>query len=125
MKNALTRFGLAAVATLVLSATPAVSAGQKTWYVYCEGTKQGDRLVVFSENFWQHPVTKGYAQRVSSIAKGFFEARHNVRLDGCAAVNFFDFKLAEHSRDRTAKLHRGMGDRVFYFVLPDDVLPVE
>ena len=119
MITALATAGLA----LAASASPASSSDAKTWYVYCEGNGHGDHWAVFSENFWPHPVTEGYGRQVGSAAKAFFEARHNVRLEGCAAVNFVDFSLAEYSRSRTAQLHKKMGDRVFFFPLPDDALP--
>lgn len=111
---------------LVFSASPASSAdNSKTWYVYCEGSEQGDHWAVFSENFWPHPLTEGYGRKVASAAKAFFESRHDVRLEGCAGVNFVDSSLAEFSRRRTAQLHKKMGDRVFYFPLPDEALPIE
>lgn len=116
---------LAAAFALVVSASAATSTEYKTWYVYCEGANQSEHWAVFSENFWGHPATEGYGRRVGSAAKDFFEARHDVRLEGCAAVNFVDFTLAEHSRNRTAQLHKSMGDRVFYFRLPDDALPTD
>lgn len=115
---------LAAVAAaLVISASPATSAETKTWYVYCEGNRQGDHWAVFSENFWPHPLTESYGREVGSAAKAFFESRHDVELEGCAAVNFVEPSLAQHSRSRTEQLHRRMGDRVYYFPLPSEALP--
>ncbi len=123
MKFVITSFVAAGLA-LAASASPASSADTKTWYVYCEGNSHGDHWVVFSENFWPHPMTEGYGRQVGSAAKAFFEAHHDLQLEGCAAVNFVDFSLAEYSRSRTARLHRKMGDRVFFFPLPDNALPV-
>lgn len=125
MKPAFTGLATAAAIAVASSVSPASSSDTKTWYVYCEGVDQGDHWAVFSENFWPHPITEGYGRQVGSAAKAFFEARHDVRLDGCAAVNFVDTNLAQHSRNRTAQLHRKMGDRVLYFPLPRDALPVE
>lgn len=113
-----------AAAAIALAAVPAAAAEAKTWYVYCEGADKGDHWAVFSENFWPHPLTEGYGREAGSAAKAFFEARHNVHLDGCAAVNFVDSSLAEHSRSRTAQLHKKMGDRVLYLPLPREALPV-
>ena len=124
MRVAVTTFA-AAVAALAISATPATSDDAKTWYVYCEGADQSDHWAVFSENFWGHPITEGYGRRVSSAAKDFFETRHALQLEGCAAVNFVDHTLAEHSRNRTAQLHKSMGDRIFYFQFPREALPVD
>lgn len=124
MKIAITPLAVATLA-LVVSASPSVSADTKTWYVYCEGAGQGDHWAVFSDNFWPHPATEGYGRRVGSAAKAFFEARHDVQLDGCAAVSFVEVSLAEHSRSRTAQLHKRMGDRVLYFPLPSEALPAE
>ena len=124
MKLAITSLA-AAMLAVVVSASPATSADTKTWYVYCEGNRQDDHWAVFSENFWPHPLTEGYGRRVSSAAKTFFEQRHDVKLEGCAAVSFVDFSLAEHSRSRTAQLHKSMGDRVYFFPLPSEALPAE
>jgi hypothetical protein len=115
----------AAAAVLAFSASPAAPSDTKTWYVYCEGTRQGDHWAVFSENFWPHPLTEGYGRRAGTAAKAFFESRHDLELDGCAAVNFIDASLAEHSRNRTAQLHKKMGDGVLYFPLPSEALPVD
>ena len=123
MKLAISGLAAATLAVLV-SALPATSADTKTWYVYCEGNLRDDHWAVFSENFWPHPLTEGYGRRVGSAAKAFFESRHDVQLEGCAAVNFVDFSLAEHSRSRTVQLHQSMGDRVFFFPLPREALPV-
>jgi len=125
MKPAFTGLATAAAIVLASSVSPATSSDTKTWYVYCEGADQGDHWAVFSENFWPHPMTEGYGRQVGSAAKAFFESRHDVRLEGCAAVNFVDTSLARHSRNRTAQLHEKMGDRVLYFPLPSDALPVE
>lgn len=114
---------LAAGLALAAGGLPAKASDTKTWYAYCEGNRQGDHWAVFSENLWPHPLTEGYGRDVATAAKVFFEARHNVQLDGCAGVNFVDASLAEHSRSRTAQLHRKMGDRVLYFRLPDEALP--
>ena len=123
MKFMMTIFAATGLA-LAFGASPASSADSKTWYVYCEGNNRDDHWAVFSENFWPHPLTEGYGRQVASAAKAFFEARHDVRLEGCAGVNFVDFSLAEHSRSRTAQLHKKMGDRVFFFPLPDEARPV-
>lgn len=120
--NLAATFAAAAGFALAVGASPASASDLKTWYVYCEGDRQGDHLAVFSENFWSHPLTEGYGREVSTAAEAFFESRHDVQLDGCAGVNFVDHRLAEHSRSRTAQLHQKMGDRVLYFRLPDEAL---
>lgn len=97
----------------------------KTWYVYCEGNSSQGHWAVFSENFWPHPDSADYGRRVGSAAKAFFEARHDLSLEGCAGVNFRDDSLAEHSRRLTVRLHKRMGDRVYFFPLPRDALPDE
>jgi hypothetical protein len=97
----------------------------KTWYVYCEGGSAERHWAVFSENFWPHPDIADYGRLVGSAAKAFFESRHDLQLDGCAAVNFIDASLAEHSRNRTAQLHRKMGDQVLYFPFPSNALPLD
>ncbi len=118
---------------LIVSALMAIGAGAqcaaaadaKTWYVYCEGASAEGHWAVFSENFWPHPETADYAVRVGDAAKAFFEKRHAVSLEGCAGVNFRDDSLAEHSRQTTAHLHRRMGDRVYFFPLPNEILRQE
>ncbi|HET7410875.1 MAG TPA: hypothetical protein VFJ13_11815, partial [Paracoccaceae bacterium] len=94
-----------AAVALGLGVLPAAAGDAKTWYVYCEGADRGDHWAVFSENFWPHPSTPDYGRRVGRAAKAFFEARHDVRLLGCAAVDFIDTSLARYSRNRTAHLH--------------------
>ncbi len=118
------RVGLvaAAMGVLAASAQGGAAAEAKTWYVYCEGANADGHWAVFSENFWPHPETADYGHRVGSAAKAFFEERHAVSLEGCAGVNFRDDGLAEHSRRTTAQLHRRMGDRVYFFPLPNEVL---
>jgi hypothetical protein len=118
------RAGSIAVAVVTLGASIQACAASeaKTWYVYCEGADAGDHWAVFSENFWPHPETADYGDRVGSVAKAFFERRHAVSLEGCAGVNFRDDSLAEHSRQTTAQLHRRMGDQVYFFPLPNDLL---
>ena len=96
----------------------------RTWYVYCEGANGDRHAAVFSENFWPHPETAGYARLVGRAAKAFFESRHDLALDGCAGVNFRDHLLAEHSRSLTVQLHRRMGDRIYFLLLPPEILPV-
>ena len=123
MKFLMTVFAATGIA-LVSGVSPASPADSKTWYVYCEGNDSSANWAVFSENFWPHPLTEGYGRQVASAAKAFFESRHGVRLEGCAGVSFAEFSLAEYSRSRTAKLHKKMGDRVFFFPLPDDARPV-
>lgn len=119
---------------LVVAATIALGAGvgagapaglaaeATTWYVYCEGASEDGHWAVFSENIWPHPETEDYGHRVGNAAKAFFEKRHAVALEGCAGVNFRDDGLAEHSRKTTAQLHRRLGDRVYFFPLPNEVL---
>ena len=115
----------AAFLTLFVSAQDATAAERKTWYVYCEGTSPEGHWAVFSANFWPHPESEDYGRRVGSAAKAFFEARHALALDGCAGVDFRDGALAEHSRTQTMQLHRQMGDRVYSFTLPAEILPVD
>lgn len=123
MKFAITHLAAAGFA-LAAGASPASASDTRTWYVYCEGkTRQGEHAAVISENFWSHPLTESSGRDVATAAKAFFESRHNVQLDGCAGVSFVDTRLAEHSRSRTAQLHKKMGDRVLYFRLPDEALP--
>lgn len=101
-----------------------VQANQdKTWYVYCEGYGHGMNWAVFSRNFWPHQESENYGRRVGSIAEEFFEERHDVPLTGCSGVQFFDATTARYSRDRTVKLHKKMGDRIYFFDFPDRLLP--
>jgi hypothetical protein len=116
------RAGLVVAAAVALGAPQGMAAEAKTWYVYCEGASAEGHWAVFSANFWPHPETEDYGHRVGDAAKAFFEKRHGVALDGCAGVNFRDDSLAEHSRQMTAQLHRRMGDRVYFFPLPREVL---
>jgi hypothetical protein len=119
------RVGLLAAALLVFAAggQEVRATEPKTWYVYCEGASADGHWAVFSENFWPHPETAGYARLVGSAAKAFFETRHDISLEGCAGVNFRDDSLAEHSRSLTVQLHRRMGDRIFFLRLPAEILP--
>lgn len=110
-------------ASLVAATAYANANDRKTWYVYCEGHGHGMHWAVFSENFWENPATENYGRMVGSAAEEFFEARHKVTLSGCAGVQFFDTTSARYSRDRTVKLHKKMGDEVYFFDLPNDVLP--
>ncbi len=114
-----------AAALLVFAAggQDAQATEAKTWYVYCEGASSDGHWAVFSENFWPHPETAGYARLVGSAAKAFFESRHDLSLEGCAGVNFRDDSLAEHSRSLTVQLHRKMGDRIYFLRLPAEILP--
>lgn len=116
-----------AVALVVFgaSAQPGMATEPKTWYVYCEGASAEAHWAVFSENFWPHPETADYGRRVGNAAKAFFERRHDMALEGCAGVNFRDDSLAEHSRTFTVQLHRRMGDHVYFFPLPSEILPVD
>jgi hypothetical protein len=114
----------AAMIALCASARVAMAAEHKTWYVYCEGASPDGHWAVFSENFWPHPETDDYGRLVGSAAKEFFEARHDIALEGCAGVDFRDGALAEHSRAQTLQLHRQMGDRIYFFPLPAEILPV-
>jgi hypothetical protein len=120
-------FRIKAVAASLLLLGSGAEAGNatepKTWYVYCEGASADRHWAVFSENFWPHPETADYARLVGSAAKAFFESRHDLALEGCAAVNFRDGSLAEHSRSLTVQLHRRMGDRVYLLPLPAELLP--
>ena len=95
---------------------------KKTWYVYCEGHAHGEGWAVFSRNFWESPVSENYGSRVGSAAEEFIEARHSVKVTGCSGVQFFDGISAQFSRDRTVRLHRKMGDRVYFINLPVTVL---
>lgn len=114
----------AAVLVMIGVGAPSVNAAEATtWYVYCEGASPEGHWAVFSESFWSHPETEDYGRHVGSAAKAFFETRHDVSLDGCSGVNFRTDVLAEHSRKMTALLHRNMGDRVYFFSLPTEVLP--
>ncbi len=119
------RHGAAALAVLCATVQSAMATEPNTWYVYCEGAGAADHWAVFSENFWPHPETDGYARRVGSAAKAFFETRHDLALEGCAGVNFRDDSLAEHSRSFTVQLHRRLGDRVYFFPLPSEILPAD
>jgi hypothetical protein len=116
--------GLVAAAAIALgaSAPAGLAAEATTWYVYCEGAGADGHWAVFSENIWPHPETEDYGHRVGNAAKAFFEQRHAVALEGCAGVNFRDDGLAEHSRNTTAQLHRRLGDRVYFFPLPNEIL---
>jgi hypothetical protein len=121
------RIGSIAAAIFALGAgvQACPAAETKTWYVYCEGAGSDGHWAVFSENLWPHAETADYGDRVASVAKAFFERRHDVSLEGCAGVNFRDDSLAEHSRQTTAQLHRRLGDRVYFFPLPNEVLRQE
>ncbi len=113
-------------ASLVLAAAAALPARAnepKTWYVYCDGFSHGVNYAVFSQNIWPHPETDNYGRRIGSAAEEFFEARHDVPLAGCSGVQFFDLASAKYSRKRTVRLHKKMGDRVYFFNLPLNVLP--
>ena len=117
-------FRLLMAATALLTTTAVAGAeNHKTWYVYCEGHGHGMNWAVFSQNFWERPATDDYGRRVGSAAEEFFEARHDVPLEGCSGVKFFDAASAKYSRDRTVRLHKKMGDRVYFFTLPASVLP--
>ena len=107
-------------AALLLIAAPASANERKTWYVYCEGHGHGMHWAVFSQNFWEKPESDNYGRRVGSAAEEFFEARP---LTGCSGVKFYDNTSAQYSRDRTVRLHKKMGDRVYFFNLPSEVLP--
>jgi hypothetical protein len=113
------------IALLLLSvgAQGARAAEATTWYVYCEGENVGAHWAVFSENFWPHPDSADYGRRVGDAARIYFESQHDLSIEGCAAVNFPNRSLADHSRTRTVKLHKRMGDRVYFIPLPRDVLP--
>ena len=119
------RVGLVVAAILALGASTQAGAAAeaRTWYVYCEGASAAGHWAVFSENFWPHPESADYGHLVGSAAKAFFEKRHDVSLEGCTGVNFRDDSLAEHSRKLTAQLHRRMGDKVYFFPLPNEILP--
>ena len=115
----------AALIVLGASAEGGAAAEPKTWYVYCEGASPDGHWAVFSENLWPHPATADYGRRVGSAAKAFFEARHQLALEGCSGVDFRNDSLAEHSRRLTVRLHRRMGDRVYFFPLPAEVLTAD
>ena len=119
------RLFAAALVALGAGAQPGMATEPKTWYVYCEGASPEGHWAVFSENFWPHPETADYGRRVGSAAEAFFETRHDLALEGCAGVNFRNGGLAEHSRTQTVQLHRRMGDRVYFFPLPAEVLPLD
>ncbi|MEM1161532.1 MAG: hypothetical protein AAGJ28_11405 [Pseudomonadota bacterium] len=114
---------LAAAALSGLFLSQAHASDNKTWYVYCEGHGHGMHWAVFSQNIWQDPGNDTYGRSVGSRAEEFFEAKHDVPLTGCSGVEFFDVATARYSRDRTVKLHKKMGDRVYFFNLPTTVLP--
>ena len=109
--------------TLIMLGTafPAAANDGKTWYVYCEGYAHGVNYAVFSQT-WSHPATEGYGRKIGSEAEAFYESRHSVRLSGCSGVQFFDSTSASYSRDRTVRLHKKMGDRVYFLKLPSSVL---
>jgi len=106
---------------LGLSFSKANANDSKTWYVYCEGYGHGMHWAVFSQNLWQSPDHDNYGRSVGSRAEEFIEAKHKVKLTGCSGVDFFDVATARHSRDRTVKLHKKMGDRVYFFNLPNNI----
>lgn len=110
---------LAAAAVLVSGAAQAKDA--KSWYVYCEGQSQNDHWAVFSKNIWPHPETEDYSNRLSSAAQRHFERTHNVAVSGCSGVKFFDASLAEYSRERTVRLHKQMGDQIYFFQMPQEI----
>ena len=76
---------------------------------------------VFSSNLWPHDEANEYARRLGSAAESFIEKRHKLRLTGCSGVPFLDKTLAIYSRERTVKLHRKMGDRIYFFQIPSDL----
>ena len=117
------KFGTrAALAMLLFSAAGTAHADDaKTWYVYCEGQGHGTHWAVFSENVWPYPDSENYGRRVGSAAEEHFEATHEVKLSGCSGVNFFDVSTAEFSRDRTVRLHKKLGDEIYFFPLPRHV----
>lgn len=110
------------VAATLFASTEAEAGNSKTWYVYCEGHAHGVSWAVFSRNMWQSPVSDNYGRRVGSRAEEFIESNHRVNLSGCSGVQFFDAISARYSRDRTVRLHKKMGDRIFFFNLPAEVL---
>lgn len=105
-----------------LAMSSASANGSKTWYVYCEGFGHGMHWAVLSENVWAHADAADYAKRISSAAETHFEAAHNVSLTGCSGIKFLDDSSAHYSRERTVALHRKMGDRVYFFPLPGDLV---
>lgn len=110
-------------AALSMICAGAAAQDQKIWYVYCEGHGHGMHWAVFSQNFWARAATENYDRVASSAAERFFEQRHQVKLTGCSAVHFLDQTSAKYSRDRTVRLHKKMGDRVYFFPLPSGVIP--
>lgn len=112
---------LFAVAALFLSAQ-AHAKDQKTWYVYCEGHGHGMSWAVFSRNFWKSPESENYGRRVGSAAEEFIESNHSVKLAGCSGVKFYDAISARYSRDRTVRLHKKLGDRIYFINIPSTVL---
>jgi hypothetical protein len=112
----------AALVLLSAGAQGAAAAETRTWYVYCEGAGPDGHWAILSENLWPHPASADYGRRVGSAAKAFLEARYDLALEGCAGVNFGDDSLAAHSRTLTVQLHRRMGDRVYFFPLPAEIL---
>ena len=119
----MTRLLLIAIVLLAAAIPRAEAKDRKTWYVYCEGHGHGMHWAVFSQNFWERPDIDGYGRRVGSAAEQFFEARHEVPLTGCSGVQYMDAISAKYSRDRTVQLHKKMGDTVYFFDLPNDILP--
>ncbi|MEO1492647.1 MAG: hypothetical protein AAFV19_10890 [Pseudomonadota bacterium] len=120
MMKSIAGFALAGAA--VLFATTAQANESKSWYVYCEGESQNTHWAVFSKNIWPHPETESYGRRLGSAAQQHFERTHNVALTGCSGVKFFDASLAEYSRERTVRLHKQMGDQVYFFQLPTNLV---
>ena len=116
-------FRIVLVALVALLTAPSAHAGEgKTWYIYCEGHGHGMHWAVFSRNFWAAPESDNYGRRIGSAAEEFIESRHSVNVTGCSGVKFFDQTSARYSRDRTVRLHKKMGDRVYFFNLPTDIL---
>lgn len=126
LKHAVRLTALASAGLAAAFAAPASIASEtaeaRTWYVYCEGHGHGMSWAVFSQNFWPHSGHETYGRALGSAAETFIEAKYDVMLSDCSGVNFFDPASAEYSRDRTELLHRKLGDQVFFFDLPDEVI---
>ena len=115
--------GRALISALILIAAGGLArADERIWYVYCDGYGHGMHWAVFSKNVWPHSSSDSYGRTVASRAEEFFEERHNLPLQGCSGVGFTDQDQANLSRQRTAGLHKRMGDQVHYFHLPDELL---
>jgi hypothetical protein len=112
MNNAAKLFTTVGIA-LVMTASQ--SKAEDQWFVYCEGVENGQNTAYLTTALYQHYESATHKAELEEAAMHHLAETRGAPAYGCSGVNFMSKASALQARDRTADVHKLVGNNVVMF----------